>query len=256
MTRRGITPGLALNLETRTGESAAGTMDRPALSPLGCIEMAFIDDLTLVLDLLILVAAAVFYTGFFVWLETRQKDPLRAASHLREGATLLGLLGALIGLVALWGEFTWPLPGSYDLFFFDPLLMLSLLLVAFALAVSRRLPTHFVGMLGVVVGSGIIYYGARGYLVGLTKDPFETFLMYFAFGGVAILAYPATLFVDWFVVGPTTPGSDPLPSPPTPNYPRMWAALLGLFLIVVVLAGVAAALYGFTSAWAHLASPP
>jgi hypothetical protein len=32
----------------------------------GTGEMAFVDDLTLVLDLLVLIAAAVFYTAFFV----------------------------------------------------------------------------------------------------------------------------------------------------------------------------------------------
>jgi len=36
----------------------------------------------------------------------------------------------------------------------------------------------------------------------------------------------------------------------------MWMVLLGLFLLIVVLAGVAAVIYGFTSVWAHLGSPP
>ncbi len=219
--------------------------------------MAFIDDLTLVLDLLVLIAATVFYTAFFVWLHSRRKDPDRAQTHLREGGFLLGILGALVGIIALSGELTWPLPGAYNLFFFDPLLMLSLLLLSFWAATWFRLPTHFVGMLGVVVGSGVIYYGARAYILGLTKDPLETFLMYLAFGGVAILSYPATLYVDWFVTGPKVPGVDPLPGgSPTPSYPRVWAALLGLFLIVVVLAGIAAVLYGFSTAWGHLQNPP
>ena len=219
--------------------------------------MAFVDDLTLVLDLLVLIAAAVFYTAFFVWLHSRRKDLDRALTHLREGGFLLGVLGGLVGIIALWGELTWPLPGSYNLFFFDPLLMLSLLLLSFWAATWFRLPTHFVGMLGVVVGSGVIYYGARAYILGLTKDPLETFLMYLAFGGVAILSYPATLYVDWFVTGPKVPGVDPLPSgSPAPSYPRVWAALLGLFLIVVVLAGIAAVLYGFSTAWGHLQNPP
>ena len=177
----------------------------------------------------------------------------------------MGSLGTVLGLLALWGEFTWPLSldiggsnvlAAYDLLFFDSLLMLSFLLVSFAIAVNLRLPTHFVGMLGVVIGFGIMYYGYRGYTLSLTEEPFETLLLFLAFGGVAVLSYPVTLFVDWFVVGPSVPGADPLPSGPTPRYPKMWMALLGLFMVVVILAGIAALLYGFDTAWAHLASPP
>lgn len=223
--------------------------------------MTFVDDLTLILDLLILLCATIFYTGALVWFEQRRKDPLRANNSLRAGAVLIGLLGVLIGIFSVWGELDWPITGfpgaqSYDLFFYDPLILLSLLLIAFAVAVRMRLPTHFVGMLSVVIGLGVLFYGVRAYQLSLTKDPLETLLMYMAFGGTAILAYPVTLFVDWFVVGPTVPGADPLPSSPTPDYPWIWRILLGLFMAVVILAGVAAVLYGIDAAWAHLASPP
>jgi uncharacterized membrane protein len=223
--------------------------------------MAFIDDLGLVLDLLILVTAAVFYTGVMVWFETSRKDIPRAQSQLRAGALLLGVLGSVLFLIAIWGELTWPFGfapplSSYNPFFFDPILLLSILLVSFAIAVKLRYPTHFVGMLGVIIGMGIAFYGTRGYQIGLTKDPLETFLMYLAFGAMAIGSYPATLYIDWFVVGPSNPGTDPMPSNPTPDFPKMWIILLGLFLFIVVLAGVAAVLYGINTAWSHLASPP
>jgi putative membrane protein len=227
--------------------------------------MTFMDDLTLVLDLLILVACAVFYTGIMVWLEMHRGDRVRAQTHLRGGAILMGSLGAVLGIVALWGEFTWPLSlsiggsnvlAAYDLLFFDSLVMLSLLLVSFAIAVNLRLPTHFVGMLGVVIGFGIMYYGYRGYTLSLTEEPLETLLLFLGFGGIAVLSYPVTLYLDWFVVGPTNPGADPLPTDPTPRYPMMWNLFLGLFLAVVILAGIAALFYGFDSAWAHLANPP
>jgi uncharacterized membrane protein len=223
--------------------------------------MGFIDDLTLVLDLLILITTTIFYTGVMVWFEARRKDLPRAQTHLQSGSLLLGLLGALIGLFAVWGELAWPITGfpgaqSYDLFFYDVLILLGLLLVAFALAVRFRYPTHFVGMLGVIIGLGVLFYGVRAYQLGLTQHPLETLLMYMAFGGVAIMSYPATLYLDWFVVGPSVPGTDPLPSAPTPSYPWVWRVLLGLFMAAVVLAGIAAVLYGIDAAWAHLASPP
>ena len=140
--------------------------------------------------------------------------------------------------------------------FFAMLVLLGFLLVAFSLAVRLKFPTHMVGMLGAVIGLGVLFYGVRAYQLNLTKEPFETLLMYLAFGGVAIMSYPATLFVDWFVVGPSVPGADPLPSPPTPNYPWIWRILLGLFLLAVILAGLAAVFYGIDAAWGHLASPP
>lgn len=228
--------------------------------------MTFLDDLTLVLDLLVLVACVVFYTGFMTWLEMYRKDRTRAVAQLRAGSILIGMLGVVIFLIALWGEEAWPLAvvlpngtnvlAAYDLFFFDSLMLLSLLLIGWGVLVYAKLPTHYIGMFGVVVGFAIGFYGYRAYNIGLTLDPLETFLLYLAFGGMAILSYPVTLYVDWFVLGPVVPGTDPLPSDPTPRYGWMWTSFIWLFLIVVVLAGIAALWYGFDAAWAHLASPP
>ncbi len=235
--------------------------------------MTFIDDLSLVTDLLILVPCLIFYTGFMVWLNMRKKDVARAQAHLREGGIMLGILGVIIGVFAIVGSLTWPLNvtvttpagptnvlASYDLFFFDVLVLLSLLLVAFGITVALRLPTHIVGMMAVVTGFGVGFYGYRGYTMSpaLTLDPLQTFLLYLAFGGMAIFSYPATLYVDWFVTGPTKPESSPLASDPTPRaqYRWMWIILLGIFLAVAVLAGIAAVWYGFDIGWAHLAVPP
>ncbi len=227
--------------------------------------MTFTDDLALILDLLILVAVAVFYTGFLVWLSMRRHDRARALTQLQGGALLLGGLGVILGLFALWGEFTWPLSliiggnnvlAAYDILFFDSLTMIAFILIAFGLAVRYHFPTHFVGVLAAISGAGILYYGYRAYTLSLTLEPLETFLMFIAFGALGILSYPATLYLDWFVVGPEYKNVDPVPSDPTPRYPWMWTALLGLFMLVVVLAGVAVLLYGFNTAWAHLGSPP
>ncbi len=218
--------------------------------------MTFTDDLTLVLDLLILVAATVFYTGLLVWFQVRRKDLVRANTHLREGATLLGTLGGVLGIIAIWGETSWPLPGQFNLFFFDVLTMLAIVLVSFAVAVWRKLPTHFVGLVSVLAGLGVLFYGVRAYQLGLTLDPFDTLLMYLAFGVAAIFAYPATLYIDWFVVGPTSAGSDPMPSTPIPEYPWIWRVLLTIFLVAIFFAGFAAVGYGIDAAWGHLASPP
>ncbi len=223
--------------------------------------MAFIDDLSVIVDLLVLVAVVIFYTGFLVWFHTLyRKDPARAYAHLREGGFVLGLLGGILGLFALWGEFVWPLtiatPGGdltvYNVFFGDPLILIAVLLVAFGFAVWAKLPTHFIGVMAVASGGGVIYYGYIGYQNSLTLDHLETFLLFIAWGALAIGSYGATLFVDWFVIGAQNPSAGPLASSTTPAYPRMWTVLIFAFLVVVILAGIAAIWYGQDIVWGHL----
>ena len=229
--------------------------------------MTFVDNLSLITDLLILVPCLVFYTGFMIWINMRRKDLPKAQSSLREGATALGVVGFVIGLFAIWGSETWPLNvtvagsnilASYDLFFFDVLVLLAVLLVAFAITVNLKLPTHFVGMMAVVTGFGVGFYGYRAYGISLTLDPLQTYLLYLAFAATSVLSYPATLYVDWFVNGPTNPGAAPISSDPTPRpqFRMMWNFLIGFFLLVTALAAIAAIWYGFDIAWAHLAAPP
>jgi uncharacterized membrane protein len=218
--------------------------------------MSSVDNLSILANLLILLAVAVFYTGALVWFSYHRKDLDRAEKSLREGAWIIGFLGVLVGIFAIWAETTFPLTEGtstvYNVFFFDPLVLLAFLTVGFAVLVTFRLPTHFIGFMGVLVGAGILYYAIHGYQLGLTKDPLETLLLYCAFAGVAILLYIPTLFIDWFIVGPKEPSVQPIASSPTPAYPRMWAGLLGFFMAVVFLAGLAAVLYGFSIVWSHV----
>ncbi len=217
----------------------------------------FLDDLTLILDLLVVISAVVFYTGLFVWWHSRRNDIARAQSHLKEGAGILGLIGVFLAALAFWGEFTWPLLGSYNIYFFDPLFLLAFLLIAFALAVWYRLPTHFVGMISFVTGAGIAFYGIRAYQLGLTQDPFETLLLYLGFGAMGVLAFPATLYVDWAVQARgESSAAAPLANDLVALYPRFWTGVVALFLLIVVLAGFASLAYGFNTVWAHLGHPP
>lgn len=213
---------------------------------------SFIDPLTLILDLLVLVAVAVFYTGALVWWDARRTRIEAAHASLRAGGAVLGLLGAILLAIGLWGEIAWPLPGSYNLLFFDSIVMLAFVLLAFAALALWGLPTSFAGIVSLVAGAGVIYYGWSGYQLGLTKSPIEMFLLYLAFGAAGILAFPATLYADMFVIGPFRSGLGNAVPRPT----ALWTGLVGLFMLVLVLAGIAAIIFGFNTAWAHLASPP
>lgn len=217
-----------------------------------------VDNLSMVDDLLILVAVAVFWTGVVVWYNFYRKDIDRAQTQLRAGGLIALLLAVVIGIIAMWGELTYPFTGGesvYNTFFFDPLTMLAILLGAFGITVYARLPTHYAGILGILLGGGVIYYGYTGYNVSpqLTKDPLETFLLYLAFGALAIASIIPTLFVDLYVLGAKDPSVQPIAVDPTPSSPRLWTAALWIFLGIAFLAGLAALLYGFNIAWGHLA---
>ena len=218
--------------------------------------MAATNNISVVLDLLIVIAAAVFYTGFLVWINYRTKDLDRAEKNLRAGAWLIGFLGVLIGIFAYWAETTFPLTSGSstvdNVLFYDPLFMLAFLTVAFAVSITVRFPTQYFGVLGVVIGCAVIYYGVHGYQLGLSTAPTETVLLYGAFGTLSLLLYIPTLFIDWFVVGPKVPSVQPIASGPIPAYPRMWTGLLGLFLAVTAFAGVMAIIYGFSTVWTHV----
>src|SRR5487761_1063356 len=218
--------------------------------------MALTNNISVLLDLLILIAAAVFYTGFLVWFSYRGKDLERAEKNLRAGAWLIGSLGVFVAIFAFWAEMTFPLTSGSssvdNVLFFYPLLMLAFLTVAFAVSIGIRFPTHYIGVLGAVIGCAVIYYGVHAYLLGLSDQPVLTVMMYCAFGAVAILLYIPTLFVDWFIVGPRVPSVQPIASSATPANPRMWIGLLGFFMAVVFLAGLAAVLHGFSIVWSHV----
>jgi putative membrane protein len=217
---------------------------------------SFIDPLTLILDLMVLVAVAVFYTGALVWWHTRHTEIERARQHLRAGGAMLTGLGAIFLVLGLWGEMVWPLPGSYNLLFFDSIVMLAFVLIAFGALTLLNLPTQFAGVLSLVAGAGVIYYGWRAYQIGLTNSPIEMFLLYLGFGAAGILAYPATLFADLFVLWPARTAAEGTAPSRTMGSMTMWTAVLALFLVVLVLAGVAAIVFGFNTAWAHLENPP
>lgn len=222
---------------------------------------SFIDPLSLILDLMVLVAVAIFYTGALVWWHYRRGDLERARHQVRGGGLVLGGLGAILLVFGLWGSMTWPLPGSYNLLFFDAIVMLAFVLLAYGLLALGSLPVHFAGIMALVAGAGIIYYGWRAYQLGLTNSPIEMFLLYLGFGAAGVLAFPATLFADLFVIAPYRPsvsatGTEARVEARAMSASGVWTGLIVLFLIVLVLAGISAIVFGFNVAWSHLESPP
>jgi uncharacterized membrane protein len=175
----------------------------------------FIDDLALIEILLALVAAIFAYGGVLIWWAIRQNDPKGVRGILRGVSVPLGLSGGVALLLALWGEMTWPFLASdklagYNIFFFDPLVLLGLVLVAYAISIQLSAKLQYVGLFGLIAGGATAFYGWTGYTASpaFTKDPFDTLLLYSGFAAAGIFAFPATIVLDYFL-GAADSGKQP-----------------------------------------------
>jgi len=257
--------------------------------------MAFIDFLAFQEGLLLIASAVVAYVGLSVWWAMRFNDQAAANAALRGGSIPLGAIGVIATVLAVWAEETWPFPdipgtrlASYNIFFTDVYLLFGLTLVILSITMAFRLKLAYAGMFAFVAGAITMGYGWNGYIVGLTKTPFETLLMYLAFGGVGIFAFPATVMTDHFLAHPdgtafafgvrspsarsrpafqsatraaqpVVPGTNP-ESTETPvlkyHLPKYVTAYVWFFVLVVGLAGYAAFAYLLETLPGHLLAAP
>lgn len=166
----------------------------------------FIDDLALV-EVLLLLAAAIFaYGGLMTWWAIRTNNAKGLRGTLRGMAIPLGGVGISITILALWGEMVWPfLPSDgmagYNIFFFDPMLLMGLVLIAYAASAYIATRLQYVGFFALIAGACTVFYGWTGYTAtpAFTKDPFETLLLYLGFGVAGICAFPASCIIDYYV---------------------------------------------------------
>ncbi|HYA69983.1 MAG TPA: DUF981 family protein [Thermoplasmata archaeon] len=260
--------------------------------------MAFIDFLAFQEALLLIAAVIVGFVGFNVWWAMRYNDAAGVTSALRGGAIPIGAIGSIATVLAVWAEETWPFPAipntrmaSYNIFFTDVYLLFGLTLVVLAVTMALRLKLSYAGLFALVAGAITMGYGWNGYIAGLTKDPLETLLMYLAFGGVGVFAFPATVMTDHFLAHPdgtafafstsyatprsrpsiqsasraaqpVVPGIAPENADPTPtlrakfHLPAYVTAYSWFFLGIVGLAAYAAFAYLLATIPGHLLSAP
>jgi len=260
--------------------------------------MAFIDFLALQEALLLIAAVIVGYTAFMVYWGMRHNDAAGVTSSLKSGAVPIGAIGAIATVLAVWAETVWPFPDfpgtrmtSYNIFFTDVYLLFGLTLVVLAATMAFRLKLAYAGLFAFVAGIITMGYGWNGYIVGLTKEPFETLLLYLAFGGVGVFAFPAAAITDHFLahpdgtafafgtsapsarsrpsiqgasraVQPVVPGMTPEASEvaevPTRKFhlPIYVTVYTGVFLVIVALAAYAAMQYLLATLPGHLLAAP
>lgn len=253
--------------------------------------MAFVDFLAFQQATLLIAAVLVGYVGVVAFFAMRRNDAAGVKSALRGGAVPIGSIGVIATLLAVWAEEAWPLPGSYNILFTDVYLLFGITLVILAVSMATSLKLQYAGLFALVAGAVTIGYGWNGYILHMTKEPLETFMLYGAFGLTGILAFPATVVTDHFLahpdgtafafgspvgvarrrpslsgatraVQPIVPvGSSDTPEP-TPglrakfHVPVYVSATLLVFVAMVALAGIAATFYLDSTIPAHLTSAP
>ncbi len=166
------------------------------------------------------------------------------SEHLAAASIPLGLIGLYMFITGLWGQFVWPLPGSYNILFYDPLISFGILLVAFSLAVRYKVRLEYAGILGLMVGVMVIIYGVEGYSIGLTAAPIALLGMYFCYGTAGIFSYPVSLIADR------------LPGFKKGKVWKGWHIILVIFWFLLLLASVLSAYVGILAIPQHLLSAP
>ena len=205
------------------------------------VKMAFIDDLAMELFTLSLVGVVSIYLTGSVYIAYRRgiKD---IEEVLKPGVYPLGILGGIITIMGIYGEMTWPLPGSYNILFYDPYLIIGLILVIMAVSIAMKQKLQFTGILALFSGLIAIYYDANAYMDKMTSSPIAMLGLYIAFGLTGVFTYPTTLIYDML------PGKE--------KVSKLWTVVLVIFWIGLVVSAVLAALTAIEAVPQHLLSPP
>jgi uncharacterized membrane protein len=242
--------------------------------------VSFIDDLGFIVALILTGATLLAWTSIRGFMAVLRNNPSQLRAILKGSAIPAGIVGMIAAGLGLDIEFTWPFLasdglGSYNIFFGDVLMLFAMVMIVYALVAYLGLKLEYAGLFGFVAGVITAGYGYWGYttlvspgVLGLTKDPLETFLLYLGFAAAGVFSLPAALVVDWFLehpgstwtplsvrLRPATEGREPTAGG-TFHLPYNVYLLAGWFPLFVTLAGVAAWFYIGGILPGHLASPP
>ncbi|MCL4341303.1 MAG: DUF981 family protein [Candidatus Thermoplasmatota archaeon] len=204
-------------------------------------KMAFIDDLAMELFTLTLVGVVSIYMTGTAYLAYR-KGEKNIEEIMKPGVMPLGILGGIIVIMGVYGEMTWPLPGSYNILFYDPYLILGLIILMMAVALGLKQKLQYTGIIALFAGAIAIYYGANAYLDKMTSSPIAMLGLYIAFGLTGMFTYPTTLIYDML------PGKG--------KVSKGWTVILVLFWIGLIVSAVLAAVTAIEAVPQHLLSPP
>lgn len=184
--------------------------------------MAFIDILAFEEVTLLMAAVLIGYLGVIGLFAMRRNDPAGVKAVMKGAAVPIGALGAIATTFGIWAEMVWPYPApylaSYNILFNDTYLLFGLTLLGFAISMALSLKLQYVGLFALVAGGTTIAYGYQGWILGMTKDPFETFLLFAGYGLAGLLAFPTTVVVDHFLAHPVSSATSAPASVAAPSH--------------------------------------
>jgi putative membrane protein len=205
--------------------------------------MSFIDNLGFCLFGISFAGFMLLYTITSMYLVYRKRGKEYSA-YLKSASVPIALIAVYLLVQGLWGQFVWPLPGSYNILFYDPMIAFALILLSFSLAIRYNSRLEYAGFLGLLVGIMVIVYGFFGYGLGLTEEPIALFMLYLFYGVAGIFSYPVSLIADR------------LPGLQKKKAWMGWHVALFIFWIALFVASGIAAFIGIPAISAHLLSPP
>ncbi len=204
----------------------------------------FVDDLAFELLSMSLAALIILYMTLGIYIGYRKNGDKDIEGHLKPGMAPLALLGLVMLTLGLGGEFIWPLPGAFNILYFDMFTLVAIVILSFAITIRMNYKMQYVGLFALYSGVMAIFYGWRAYTLNIIgSNSIELFLMYLSFGFVGILSYPVTLIIDR------------VPQKGNPKWIG-WTIILVLFWIATLGAMIASGFIGFQAVYSHLGSPP
>ena len=218
--------------------------------------MVFIDTLAIELLFISMTTVMILYLTVDAYIRYRTTDGGNIVEYLKDGIMPIALMGGLILIFGIYSDLTWPLQinspnaaanagfAGYNILFFDPLVLMGIVTLAFAFSVKygHRLQTF--GIMALYSGVFNMYYGWMGYLQGKTSEPFDMLLMYVAFGAVGILSYPLTMMADYSKYA--SKGA----------MKNITLIVLLLFWFALIGSAVAAGYIGYSAIGQHMGSAP
>jgi len=157
--------------------------------------MVYIDDLAFLLFSITIASFFILYTIASIYLSYK-RDQKSLADCIRDATGPMILIGSYFIVVGAWGQFTWSLPGSYNILFYDPLVAFGMVLLAFAIAGRYGGRLDYAGFLGFMFGIMTIIYGHDGFTAGLTQLPLALLGMYAFYGLAGVFSFPLSLKVE------------------------------------------------------------
>lgn len=140
----------------------------------------FIDFLTLMLiNMAVALVLFALYVFFFFEKDSKKMVP---------GFLVVGALALITGFRMI---FTWPLPGSFNIAYGDPTVLLGAFFFMAGLAINFGWDLLTIGIYSAVAGATVIFLGVRIFDLKMGSNPLEAALAFVGSGATAILALPS-----------------------------------------------------------------